>query len=192
MEAGEKGRRWDVRREGFFHTVRGKGEMAKGIIVLRTGADPDVELRLLQDRMGVGRWVGEELRPALGPGVGFLGVLGHPATASKIKRSRSGCPAQLPREPGAGAACPGPVGLGLRAAGRGEENNRLGRAGAGGSGSDGRRGRPRLDQLRALGDPQPGALWVPEIRKKPKPPDLARHQLHNPPPRSLHASRAGA
>lgn len=42
----------DVRREGFFHT------MAKGIIVLRRRADPDVGLRLLHDRIGRWRLVG--------------------------------------------------------------------------------------------------------------------------------------
>lgn len=51
LEGGEKGSRWDVGREAFFHTVNGKGEVAKGIIVLRKGADPDVRLRLLHDRM---------------------------------------------------------------------------------------------------------------------------------------------
>lgn len=73
-----------------------------------------------------GHWVGGELSPGLGPGVGFPGVLGPRAAASKSAGSGLWAPASAARAPGAGAACPGPVGLGLRAAGRGEENNRRG------------------------------------------------------------------
>lgn len=51
LEGGEKGSRWDAGREAFFHTARGKGEVAKGIIVLKTGADPVVRLRLLHNRI---------------------------------------------------------------------------------------------------------------------------------------------
>lgn len=135
VEDGEKGCRWDVRREGFFHRVSGKGEMAKGDYCFeergrsRCGAEasPRHNGGGALGRRGVKNWAGA-----------WGGVPGRPRPPGQPRaRSRgagSGCPAQLPREPGAGAACPGPVGLGLRAAGRGEENNRRGgreREGAG-------------------------------------------------------------
>lgn len=57
LEDGEEGCSWDMRREAFFHTVSGKGQVAKGIIVVRKGADPNVGLKMSVE--------GRE-RPALG------------------------------------------------------------------------------------------------------------------------------
>lgn len=96
----------------------------------------------------------------LGPG-GRGGTPGCPGRQRRGERALGeralGRSAQLPRAPGAGAACPGPVGLGLRAAGKGEENNRRG-----GREREGRLERaprgaaPCLDRLCAPGDPGPG------------------------------------
>lgn len=97
--------------------------------------------------------------------------MGFPASWAGVRpraRARgagSGRLAQLPRAPGAGAACPGPVGLGLRAAGRGEENNRRGGGPPEGAGARDAGSAPRQDRLPALRDLQPGDVWVPEVRK---------------------------
>lgn len=145
LEGGEKGSRWDVGREAFFHTVSGKGEVAKGIIVLGKGADPDVRLRLLHDRMQMqgtgrrGRALGPRgVKPWPGTWMGLPSVLGRPAAASG---STGSC---LWAAGSAAASALGgsrlPRSCGARAA-RGRERRgkqQAGRAGAGGSGSEGR------------------------------------------------------
>lgn len=112
------------------------------------------------------RWVRRELSPGLEP------RWGSPASwAARQPRARArgavfGRPAQLPRAPGAGAACPGPVGLRLRAAGRGEENNRRGgreREGAGARDAGLQAGGPAA--LWVLEVRESGALWVLEVRE---------------------------
>lgn len=81
----------------------------------------------------------------------------------------SGRSAQLPRAPGAGAACPGPVGLELRAAGRGEENNRRGGREREGRRERGTRGPPHAWTGSARWGPKPGALRVPKVGESPSP-----------------------
>lgn len=139
-------------------------------------------------RRALGR---RELSPTLGPGVGFPGVRGPRAAMSASTGSRSGRPAQLPRAPGAGAACPGPVGLGLRAAGRREENNRRG-------------GREREERERGTRGPTPPgpapSAGGPTARGPLGPRDQERAQApgpggspaHNSPPLPLRAARAPA
>lgn len=146
LEGGEKGSRRDVGREAFFHTVSGKGEVAKGIIVLRKGADPDVRLRLLHDRMEM-QGTARQGR-ALGP----RGVEPWPGAWVGLAPQRPGPPGSREREQGtclwaAGSAAASarggsrlPRSCGALAA-RGRERRgkqQAGRAGAGGSGSEGR------------------------------------------------------
>lgn len=133
-----KGRRWDVRREGFLHTVSGQGDYCfeeRGRS--RCGAEASPRQDGGWGAEG-GRWVRGELSPSLGPGVGFPGVLGPRAAASKSLGS--GLWATSSAAASARGGSRPPRSCGARAARSRERRGKqqAGRAGAGGSGSQGR------------------------------------------------------
>lgn len=146
-------------REAFFHTVSGKGEVAKGIIVLRKGADPDVRLRLLHDRMEM-QGTARQGR-ALGP----RGVEPWPGAWVGLAPQRPGPPGSREREHGdlslggrlscrerPGREPPAQVLWGSGCARPGEERKTTG--GEGGSGRERERGTRGC----RLGDPQPSGF----------------------------------
>lgn len=132
---GRRAASGEARREGFVHTV------AKGIIVLRKGANPDVGLRLLLDRIaGAGRALGRRgIEPWAGVWGGFLG-----SREAASERTGSGLSALRSAAERPGREPPAQVLWGSGCAQSGEERKTTGEEGGSGraGGSEGRRGRP--------------------------------------------------